>query len=68
VLIANFASGSVSVLPVARRRLACRKRAASSSTPGTSVDPGRQKGPHAHAVAIDRATSFVFVPDLGWTR
>ncbi len=32
---------------------------------GSSVDPRRQKGPHAHAVEIDAANRYVFVPDLG---
>ncbi len=64
VLVANFASGSVCVLPV---RLDGSLGEASQviQHAGSSVDPVRQKGPHAHAVAIDKANRFVFVPDLG---
>src|SRR5262249_3900147 len=32
---------------------------------GRSVDPDRQKGPHAHCVTLDRANRFAFVCDLG---
>ena len=32
---------------------------------GSSIDPRRQAGPHAHAVAIDPGNRFVLVPDLG---
>jgi len=64
VLVANFASGSVCVLPV---RLDGSLGEASQviQHAGSSVDPVRQKGPHAHAVAIDKANRFVYVPDLG---
>lgn len=64
VLVANFASGSVAVLPVdAEGRLgeACAFR----QHVGSSIDPKRQAGPHAHAVEISNDNRFVFVPDLG---
>lgn len=32
---------------------------------GRSVDPRRQKGPHAHSVNLDAAGRFAFVADLG---
>src|SRR6185369_11255188 len=32
---------------------------------GSSVDPERQKGPHAHAVVLSADNRFLFVPDLG---
>ncbi|MFI5011513.1 MAG: lactonase family protein [Hyphomicrobiales bacterium] len=64
VLIANFASGGVCVLPV----LADGSLGEATELvqhQGSSVDPRRQAGPHAHAVAIDNANRYVFVPDLG---
>jgi len=64
VLVANFASGSVCVLPV-RDDGSLGEASQVIQHEGSSVDPVRQKGPHAHAVAIDRANRFVFVPDLG---
>ena len=32
---------------------------------GTSVDPARQKGPHAHSVVVSPDNRYVFAPDLG---
>ena len=64
LLIANYGSGSVSVLPVsADGRLGVASHAVQHT--GSSVNPDRQKGPHAHCVTIDRANRFVFVCDLG---
>ena len=67
VFVANFASGSVAVFPV---------NADGSLAPasdfvqhhGSSVDPARQRGPHAHSVTFDAATGLLFVPDLGLDR
>ena len=64
VFVANFMSGSVCVLPV---------RGDGSLAPasdfiqhqGSSIDPNRQRGPHAHSVIFDPAERFAFVPDLG---
>jgi len=64
LLVANYGSGSVSVLPVAADgRLGAASDVVQHT--GSSVNPERQKGPHAHCVAIDRANRFVFVCDLG---
>jgi 6-phosphogluconolactonase len=64
VLVANFASGSVCVLPVAADG-SLRDASCVIQHEGSSVDPRRQAGPHAHAVEIDAANRFVFVPELG---
>lgn len=32
---------------------------------GTSVDPERQTSPHPHCIAVDPASQYVWVPDLG---
>jgi len=64
VFVANYSSGSVSVLPVAAGgRLGAASGVVQHT--GSSVNPERQKGPHAHCVTIDRANRFVFVCDLG---
>ncbi len=67
VLVANFMSGSVCVLPI---RADGSLAAASDFVQhqGSSVDPARQSGPHAHAVTLDPAGRFAFVPDLGIDR
>ncbi|MBL8839516.1 MAG: lactonase family protein [Alphaproteobacteria bacterium] len=67
VLVANFASGGVCVLPV-RADGSLGEASLVIQHAGSSIDPVRQKGPHAHAVAIDRANRFVFVPDLGMDK
>lgn len=64
VLVANFASGSVCVLPIAADG-SLNEASCVIQHEGSSVDPKRQKGPHAHAVEIDASNRYVFVPDLG---
>lgn len=64
VIVANFASGSVAVLPVSADG-SLGEASCVIQHEGSSVDPQRQKGPHAHAVEIDAANRYVFVPDLG---
>ena len=64
VFVANFMSGSVCVLPI------LEDGSLGGATDfiqhqGASVDPVRQAGPHAHAVTLDVAGRFLFVPDLG---
>jgi 6-phosphogluconolactonase len=64
VFVANFMSGSVCVLPVAENGNlgeACDV----VQHRGSSLDPRRQSGPHAHSVALDASNRFAFVPDLG---
>jgi 6-phosphogluconolactonase len=64
VLIANFASGSVCILPI-QPDGSLGEATDFVQHQGSSVDPKRQAGPHAHAVEIDKANRYVFVPDLG---
>ncbi len=64
VFIANFMSGSVCVLPV------CEDGSLAPASDfiqhqGSSIDPNRQRGAHAHSVIFDPAERFAFVPDLG---
>jgi 6-phosphogluconolactonase len=63
-LVANYGSGSVAVLPVAEDG-----RLGESSDfvqhEGSSVNPSRQKGPHAHCVTMAPDNKFAFVCDLG---
>lgn len=67
VLVANFASGSVCVLP--RDADGSLKEASCViQHEGSSIDPKRQAGPHAHAVEIDAANRYVFVPELGMDK
>src|SRR5262249_10672512 len=64
LFVANYTSGSVSVLPVASDgRLGTASDVVQHT--GSSVNPERQRGPHAHCVTLDRSNRLVFVCDLG---
>jgi 6-phosphogluconolactonase len=64
VLVANYGGGSVAVLPIdADGRL--RPASSSMQHTGSSVNPTRQKAPHAHAINLDPDNRFAYVPDLG---
>jgi len=64
VLIANFASGSVCVLPI-QSDGSLGDETDFRQHQGSSIDPKRQTSPHAHAVELDASGRFVYVPDLG---
>jgi 6-phosphogluconolactonase len=64
VLVANFMSGSVCVLPI-QEDGALGDATDVIQHQGSSVDPVRQSGPHAHAVTLDGAGRYAFIPDLG---
>lgn len=64
VLVANYGGGSVACLPIQ----ADGKLAEASSFhqhEGSSVDPRRQKGPHAHSINLDPTNRFAIAADLG---
>jgi 6-phosphogluconolactonase len=64
VLVANYGGGSVSVLPIAEDGT-LRAASAFVQHTGSSVNPDRQKAPHAHAINVDPSGRFAYVPDLG---
>jgi len=64
VFVANFMSGSICVLPVLDDG-SLGEASDFIQHQGSGIDPARQKGPHAHAVTLDRTNRFAFVPDLG---
>jgi 6-phosphogluconolactonase len=64
VLVANYGSGSASVIPIASDgKLA--KPTGFVQHEGSSVNPQRQKGPHAHSINPSPDNRFAFVADLG---
>lgn len=64
VLVANYGGGSVAVLPIGSDgRLS--PASAFSQHQGSSVNPRRQEGPHAHSINLDAANRFAFAADLG---
>ncbi len=64
VLVANYGGGSVSVLPLAEDGT-LKPPSCTIQHEGSSVNPQRQKEPHAHSVNLDPAGRFAFVADLG---
>ncbi len=64
ILVANFMSGSVCVLPI-REDGSLGDASDFIQHHGSSVNPKRQEGPHAHACVPDEANRYVLVPDLG---
>ena len=67
VLVANYMSGSVCVLPIQQDGSLGNPTDVIQHT-GSSVHPTRQKGPHAHGVTMDETGKLMFVPDLGLDR
>jgi 6-phosphogluconolactonase len=64
VLVANYSGGSVACLPIQEDgRLG--KATSSVQHEGSSVNPRRQQGPHAHSINLDAAGRFAFAADLG---
>jgi 6-phosphogluconolactonase len=64
VLVANYGGGSAAVLPIgADGRL--ESASAVVQHAGSSVNPDRQKQPHAHSINLDRDGHRAFVADLG---
>jgi 6-phosphogluconolactonase len=64
VLVANYGGGSVTVLPIAQDG-GLKPASASIQHTGSSVNPQRQKEPHAHSVNLDPDNRLAYVADLG---
>jgi len=64
VLVANYGSGSVAALPVEADG-SLKPPAVSIQHHGSSVNPQRQAGPHAHFITTDPANRFALACDLG---
>ncbi len=64
VLVANYSTGSVASLPV-REDGSLGKATSFFQHAGSSVDPARQQGPHAHCFVISPDNRFAFAADLG---
>ena len=64
VLVANYDSGSISVLPI-QQDGKLSEPTAFIQHQGSGADPQRQEGPHAHSINVDAANRFAFAADLG---
>lgn len=65
--VSNFMSGSVCVYPIAEDG-SLKERSQFIQHEGSSVNPKRQTGPHAHSLIFDASNHFAFVPDLGMDK
>lgn len=67
LMVANYGTGGVSVFPLEQDgRLA--KMSGLLTAHGSSVNPNRQAGPHAHEAVVSADNRFLYVPDLGLDR
>jgi 6-phosphogluconolactonase len=64
VLAANYGGGSVAVLPILDDGRV-GPATAFVQHQGSSVNPRRQEGPHAHAIIVDLSNRFALACDLG---
>jgi 6-phosphogluconolactonase len=64
VLAANYGGGSVVCLPI-REDGRLGPSTSFVQHEGSSVDPRRQRGPHAHCINLDAANRFAVSADLG---
>lgn len=64
LLVANYGSGSVAALPI-RADGGLGEATGFVQHEGSSVNPDRQEGPHAHCVITDPDDQHIFVADLG---
>lgn len=64
LLVANYGSGSVALLPIQDDgRLG--EATDCIQHEGSSVDPHRQEGPHAHSITLDPQNRYALAADLG---
>jgi len=64
LLVANYGSGSIAALPI-RADGTLGEPGTIIQHEGSSVNPERQSGPHAHCLITDPANRFAFACDLG---
>lgn len=67
VIVANYQGGSVCVLPI-QDDGSLGQASDFIQHEGSSVNPQRQEGPHAHSVNLDPNNRFIYTPDLGMDR
>ncbi|HVB96429.1 MAG TPA: lactonase family protein [Chloroflexota bacterium] len=66
-LVANYQSGSVAMLPI-QSDGSLGPASDFHQHAGSSVNPQRQEGPHAHSINVDPSNRYALVPDLGMDK
>jgi 6-phosphogluconolactonase len=64
VMVANYGSGTVAAFPIGEDGT-LGPTAAVVQHEGSSINPERQKGPHAHFIAADHENRYALACDLG---
>ena len=64
LMVANYGSGSVAALKV-RQDGSLAKSTSVFRHEGSSVNPKRQEGPHAHSIYAGPDNEYAYAPDLG---
>lgn len=64
LLVANYGSGTVSLLPI-KPDGSLGKLSHNIQHSGSSVDKDRQEGPHAHSITLDQNNKYALATDLG---
>jgi len=64
VYVSNFMSGSVCIYPIMPDG-SLGEASQFIQHEGSSINPRRQTGPHAHSLIFDAEEKYAFVPDLG---
>ncbi len=64
VLVANYTGGNVAVFPL-HHDGSLGSATDVAQHKGSSVDPKRQEGPHAHCITLDGSNRYAFATDLG---
>jgi len=67
LVAANFGSGSVATFPI-RSDGSLGEASGFDQHHGSSIDPVRQAGPHAHSAIVSPDNRFVLVADIGLDR
>ncbi len=64
IFVSNFMSGSICILPI-RPDGSIGEPSQFIQHTGSSINPQRQSGPHAHSLIFSPDERYAFVPDLG---
>ena len=64
VLLANYESGNASVFPI-KHDGSLGEAISVVQHSGSSINPDRQQGPHAHCIVLDKSNRYAFTVDLG---
>lgn len=65
VLVANYGGGSVASIGIDEDGSLRTEASSVIQHKGSSVNPGRQREPHAHSINLDAANKFAVAADLG---